>query len=347
MNPVTVPITRQSRLLDMLRNALGGAIGALLTDESVEEVRVNPDGRLWYVQRGQRVCHPEPLSVAARMRVINIVADHIGELATAENPSFPAELPETGYRFHAVLPPESPDGPTFIVRKKTSLRLTLDDYVRSGQMTQAQRDVLVRAIHDKDNILVVGGTNTGKTTFTNACLRELGRVTGRVITIEDTLELVVEADEVVRLRTVRSGDTVTRSMTQLIRDTLRMTPDRLIVGEVRGPEVMDMLDGWNTGHPGGLATIHANSAADALERIEDLLVQGGFTPVPRKIAKSIQLIVSIGFVNVETPEGWRAVRRVREVLRVAGVRRTETGHEYVFQNADPGAAGGGEPPVVK
>lgn len=336
MNSVTVPITRQSRLLEMLKNALGGAIGELLADESVEEVRVNPDGRLWYAQHGQRICHAEPLSVAARMRVINIVADHVGEVATAANPSFPAELPETGYRFHAVLPPESPDGPTFIIRKKSSLRLTLDDYVTNGQMTQVQRDVIVQAIHDKANILIAGGTNTGKTTFANAALRELGRVTGRVITIEDTLELVVEADEVVRLRTVRSGDTVTRSMTQLIRDTLRMTPDRLIVGEVRGPEVMDMLDGWNTGHPGGIATIHANSASDALERIEDLLVQGGFTPVPRKIARAIQIIVSIGFASEPQPDGsFRSVRRVREVLRVRGVRKTETGHEYSFDSAVP------------
>lgn len=332
-NAKVAKITRHERLLTMLETALGGHIGALLKDESVEEVRVNPDGRLWYVQRGQRICDPVPLSDAERRRVIGIVADHVGETADEDNPSFPAELPTTGYRFHAVLPPESPDGPMFVIRKKTSLRLTLDDYVASGQLSQAQRDVIVKGIHDKENILVVGGTNTGKTTFTNACLRELGRVTGRVITIEDTLELVVEADEVVRLRTVRDGDTIVRGMTHLLRDTLRLTPDRLIVGEVRGPEVMDMLDGWNTGHPGGLATIHANSAFDALERIEDLLVQGGFTPVPRKIAKGIQLIVSIGFESIETAEGLRAVRRVREVLRVKGVRMTDTGHEYLFASA--------------
>lgn len=333
MTPAPTPITRQSRVLDMLKSALGNTIGKLLDDDSVEEVRVNPDGRLWYAQAGQRLCHPEPLSVAARTRVINIVADHINEVASTSNPSFAAELPDTGYRFHAVLPPESPDGPTFVIRKKTSLKLTLDDYVANGQMTQAQRDVIVKSIHDKDNIVVVGGTNTGKTTFTNAMLRELGRITGRVLTIEDTLELQVEADEVVRLRTVRSGDTITRSMAQLIRDTLRMTPDRLIVGEVRGPEVNDMLDAWNTGHPGGIATVHANSASDALGRIEDMLVQGGFAPVPRKIARTVQLIVSIGFVNIETPEGWRKARRVKEVLRVVGVRHTDTGHEYQFAEA--------------
>ncbi|RNK91650.1 ATPase, T2SS/T4P/T4SS family, partial [Xanthomonas vasicola] len=158
------------------------------------------------------------------------------------------ELPETGYRFHAVLPPESPDGPTFVIRKKSNLRLTLDDYVTNGQLTQRQRDIIVKAVHERDNIVIVGGTHTGKTTFANAVLYEMGRGTGRVITLEDTLELSVEADEVVRLRTVRNRDQITRSMTHLLRDTLRLTPDRLIVGEVRGPEVMDMLDAWNTGH---------------------------------------------------------------------------------------------------
>jgi type IV secretion system protein VirB11 len=330
MSVASAPITRQGRLLEMLKNALGGAIGQLLDDDTVEEVRVNPDGRLWFAQFGRRICNSERLSVPARLRVINIVADHVGEIAGATNPSFAAELPESGYRFHAVLPPESPDGPTFVIRKITALKLTLEDYVASGQMTQPQCDVIVKAIRDKDNILIVGGTNTGKTTFANAMLRELGRITGRVITIEDTLELQVEADEVVRLRTVRSGETITRSMAQLIRDTLRMTPDRLIVGEVRGPEVNDMLDAWNTGHPGGIATIHANSAGDALGRIEDMLVQGGFTPVPRKIARTIQLIVSIGFVAIDTIDGHRAERRLREVLRVTGVRSTDTGHEYQF-----------------
>ncbi|WP_045762230.1 ATPase, T2SS/T4P/T4SS family [Xanthomonas albilineans] len=323
-------ITRHDRLLEMMKYALGGAIGELLDDDAVEEVRVNPDGRLWYAKDGRRICHEHTLDVSTRSRVIKIVADHVGEIADDYNPSFPAELPESGYRFHAILPPESPDGPTFVIRKKTSLRLTLDDYVDSGQLTAEQRDLIVKAIHDGYNIAIVGGTNTGKTTFANAMLRELGRVTGRVITIEDTMELEVEADEVVRLRTVHNREQIIRSMTHLLRDTLRFTPDRLIVGEVRGPEVMDMLNAWNTGHPGGLCTIHANSAKEALERIEDLLVQGGFLPVPRKIARTIQLIVSIGFVTVDTPEGYKSVRRVREILRVAGIEQGPTGHEYKF-----------------
>lgn len=326
--------TRQGRLLEMMASALGGAIGALLAREGVEEVRVNPDGKLWFVEHGARHAGGQRLSDAERMRVIQIVADHVGEIVNARNPSFPAELPESGFRFQATIPPESPDGPQFVIRKKSAAKLTLADYVARGQMTEAQKAVIERACEGHENILIAGGTATGKTTFANAVLREMARNTGRFITMEDTLELEVEADEVVRLRTVRHGAEIQRTMQQLLRDTLRLTPERLIVGEVRGPEVMDMLDAWNTGHPGGLATIHANSAADAMQRIEDLLVQGHYLPVPRKIARAIQLIVSIGFVTIAHEGEFRSERRVTELLRVSGVRATDAGVEYTFTNAE-------------
>lgn len=327
------PATRQGRLLEMMKSALGGSIGTLLDREGVEEVRVNPDGKLWYVEHGRRNNADLVLSEAERMRVIQIVADHVGEIVDVRNPSFPAELPESGFRFQATIPPQSPDGPQFVIRKKSAARFTLADYVARGQLTEKHKGVIEQACATHENILIVGGTATGKTTFANAVLREMAKNTGRFITMEDTLELEVEADEVVRLRTVRHGAEIQRTMQQLLRDTLRLTPERLIVGEVRGPEVMDMLDAWNTGHPGGLATVHANSAGDALQRIEDLLIQGGYTPVPRKIARAIQLVVSIGFVNVETETGHRAERRVREVLRVNGIRNTDTGHVYEFAEA--------------
>lgn len=327
------PATRQGRLREMMFSALGGAIGTLLAREGVEEVRVNPDGKLWYVEHGRRHTDGEHLSEAERERVIQIVADHVGEIVNAKNPSFPAELPGSGFRFQATIPPESPDGPQFVIRKKSAAKLTLADYVARGQMTEAQKCVIEAACANYENILIAGGTATGKTTFANAVLREMARNTGRFITMEDTLELEVEADEVVRLRTVRHGAEIQRTMQQLLRDTLRLTPERLIVGEVRGPEVMDMLDAWNTGHPGGLATIHANSASDALQRVEDLLVQGGYLPVPRKIARAVQLIVSIGFVSVETEGGYRSDRRVRELLRVTGARITDAGTEYLFEEA--------------
>jgi type IV secretion system protein TrbB len=326
-------VTRQGRLIEMMKSALGGNIGELLDQNEVEEVRVNPDGKLWFVENGQRHNSGIELNSAERMRVIQIVADHVGEIVNAKNTSFPAELPETGFRFHATIPPQSPDGPQFVIRKKSTARYSLADYVTRGQLTEAQKIIIERACKEHDNILIVGGTATGKTTFANAVLKEMAKNTGRFITMEDTLELAVEADEVVRLRTVRHGADIHRTMQQLLRDTLRLTPERLIVGEVRGPEVMDMLDAWNTGHPGGLATIHANSASDALQRIEDLLIQGGHLPVPRKIARSIQLIISLSFIPTNESGVTRAVRQVRELLRVDGLIQGPNGIEYAFSSA--------------
>jgi type IV secretion system protein TrbB len=322
--------TVQDRLVDMLANAMGAAIGDLLHDPAVEELRANPDGRLWCVREGARHNTGKVLSETARRQLISIVAHAVGVTVDDTNPSFPAELPESGYRFHAVIPPQSPDGPTFVIRKKPTKVFSLDDYVAAQIMTAEQAAYIRQAVANRENILVGGGTGSGKTTLANAILKEIGRVAGRVLTVEDTLELQVEADEVVRQRTVRNGDVVRRTMQDVVRDMLRLSPDRIVVGEVRGPEAIDLVQGWNTGHPGGVATIHCNSAADAMERLEDLLVQGGYTPVPRQLAKAINVILFVGTVTIPGPNGLRAQRRLRDVLQVTGVRSTVTGYEYSF-----------------
>ncbi|HMM58213.1 MAG TPA: ATPase, T2SS/T4P/T4SS family [Rudaea sp.] len=323
--------TTQDRLIDMMTTAMGVAVGDLLHDPTVEELRANPDGKLWFVRDGARHNTGKTLSDVARRQLIHIVAHAVGVTVDEDNPSFPAELPESGYRFHAIVPPQSPDGPTFVIRKKPNKVYSLDDYVTAGIMTAEQATFIRQAVADRQNILVGGAAGSGKTTLTNAILREIGRIAGRVLTVEDTLELQVEADEVVRQRTVRNGDAVRRTMQDVVRDMLRLSPDRIIVGEVRGPEAMDLIQGWNTGHPGGVATIHCNSAPDALERLEDLLIQGGYTPVPRQIAKAVSVIVFIGPVTVETPQGFRVQRRLREVLHVTGARAVGVGHEYIFE----------------
>lgn len=324
--------TTQDRLVEMMTHAMGGAVGELLNDPNVEELRANPDGRLWCVRDGLRHDMQKALTPTARRQLIAIVAHAVGVTVDENNPSFPAELPESGYRFHAIVPPQSPDGPTFVIRKKPTKVFSLDDYVAAQIMTAEHAAFIRQAVANRENILVGGGTGSGKTTLTNAILKEIGRVAGRVLTVEDTLELQIEADEVVRQRTVRNGNAVCRTMQDVVRDMLRLSPDRIIVGEVRGAEAIDMIQGWNTGHPGGVATIHCNSAPDAMERLEDLLIQGGYTPVPRQLAKAINVILFIGPVTVETPQGLRAQRRLRDVLRVTGVRATGVGHEYVFEH---------------
>jgi len=322
--------TTQDRLVEMMTAAMGAAVGDLLHDPTIEELRVNPDGRLWCVREGMRQNTGKTLAVAARRQLINIVAHAVNVTVDENNPSFPAEMPESGFRFHAIVPPQSPDGPTFVIRKKPTQIFSLDDYVGAGIMTAEHAAFIRQAVANRENILVGGGTASGKTTLTNAILKEIGKVAGRVLTVEDTLELQIEADEVVRQRTVRNGDAVRRTMQDVVRDMLRLSPDRIIVGEVRGPEAIDMIQGWNTGHPGGVATIHCNSAPDALERLEDLLIQGHYTPVPRQIAKAINVILFIGPVTVRTAEGSRSQRRLLDIVRVTGVRTTDGCHEYGF-----------------
>jgi type IV secretion system protein VirB11 len=324
--------TTQDRLVEMLGNAMGAAVGSLLHDPEVEELRANPDGRLWCVREGARYDTGKSLSPVARQQLISIVAHAVGITVDEANPSFPAELPASGYRFHAVISPQSPDGPTFVIRKKPTKVFSLEDYVAAQIMTAEQAAYIRQAVANRDNILVGGGSGSGKTTLTNAILKEIGRVAGRVLTVEDTMELQVEADEVVRQRTVRIGDAVRRSMQDIVRDMLRLSPDRIVVGEVRGPEAIDMVQGWNTGHPGGVATIHCNSAPDAMERLEDLLLQGGFTPVPRQIAKAVNVILFVGTIVVDTPRGKRSVRRLLDVARVVGVQRADAEYRYLFEH---------------
>jgi type IV secretion system protein VirB11 len=330
--------TVQDRLVDMLANAMGAAIGDMLHDPTVEELRANPDGRLWCVREGMRHDTTKTLSPVARSQLINIVAHAVGVTVDENNPSFPAELPESGYRFHAVIPPQSPDGPTFVIRKKPTKVFSLDDYVAAQIMTAEQAAYIRQAVAKRENILVGGGTGSGKTTLANAILKEIGRVAGRVLTVEDTLELQVEADEVVRQRTVRNGDAVRRTMQNVVRDMLRLSPDRIIVGEVRGPEAIDMIQGWNTGHPGGVATIHCNSAPDALERLEDLLIQGGHTPVPRQIAKAVNVVLFVGSDTVETTDGMLSRRVLRDLVRIAGVDMGANGHEYRIDRPLPSSS---------
>jgi len=204
------------------------------------------------------------------------------------------------------LPPVT-RGPCFAIRKPAAKIYTLADYVRDRIMVPIQADALKRAVRARRNILVAGGTSSGKTTLANALLAEIAESDDRVILIEDTRELQCAAKDCVALRT-KPGVV---SMADLVRSTLRLRPDRIIVGEVRGLEALDMLKAWNTGHPGGIATVHANSAPSALYRIEQL-VQEGVAIIPRRlIAEAIDLVVFIA--------GRGSDRRVETIAEVTGL----------------------------
>jgi type IV secretion system protein VirB11 len=220
-------------------------------------------------------------------------------------PLITAELPETGERFEGAIPPVTP-APAFALRKRAIGLIRLGDYVADGILTDAQATYLRRSVTDRKNILIAGGTSTGKTTLANALLDEIAATGDRVIVLEDTVELQCSARDHVPLRT-RPGVV---SMTELVRTTLRLRPDRIVVGEVRGAEALDLLKAWGTGHPGGIATIHAGTAEGALLRLEQLILEVATTAPRALIADAVNVVVLIAGRGEE--------RRVQEIATVTG-----------------------------
>jgi len=297
-------LDRQTR---MLRTAMGPAIAAALEDPEIVEVMLNPDGSLWFDRLGAgRAPSGIKLTPQDAERIIRLVAAHIHVEVHAGAPIVSAELPVTGERFEGVLPPVT-RAPAFSIRKRAVGVIRLAQYVVDGVMSEPQALALRQAVRDRRNIVIAGGTSTGKTTLANALLQEMATTGDRVILIEDTVELQCTAPDHVPLRT-KPG---VASMAELVRSTLRLRPDRIVVGEVRGPEALDLLKSWGTGHPGGLATLHASSARGALARLEQL-IQEVVVTVPRAlIAEAIDIVVFIG--------GRGRSRRVEEIVRVIGL----------------------------
>ena len=291
----------------MLRTALGPAIAGFLEDPSIVEVMLNPDGRLWVDRLSEGLADTgEHLSPADGERIIRLVAHHVGAEVHAGSPRVSAELPGTGERFEGLLPPVVA-APTFAIRKPAVAVFTLHDYVAAGIMTADQAELLRRAVADRSNILVSGGTSTGKTTLTNALLAEVSKSADRVVLIEDTRELQCAAPNLVAMRT-KDG---VATLSDLVRSSLRLRPDRIPIGEVRGAEALDLLKAWGTGHPGGIGTIHAGTAIGALRRLEQL-IQEAVVTVPRAlIAETIDLVAVLS--------GRGAARRLAELARVEGL----------------------------
>lgn len=301
----------EGRRRAMLRTAMGPTIAAALGDAEVIEIMINPDGVLRLDRLGQgRIDTGIRFEPAQVERIIRLVASHARAEVHATSPIVSAELPPhgegAGERFEGVLPPVSL-GPCFSIRKPATRLYTLIDYVTDRIMPAETARLLSLAVVERRNILVAGGTSSGKTTLANALLAEMAHLDERLILIEDTRELQSAAPDTVALRT-RAGSV---TMADLVRSTLRLRPDRIIVGEVRGGEALDMLKAWNTGHPGGIATVHANSAASALLRIEQLIQEAVVTVPRRLIADAIDMVVFIA--------GRGSARRIDTVVRVAGL----------------------------
>ncbi|MBR9807872.1 MULTISPECIES: P-type conjugative transfer ATPase TrbB [Hyphomonas] len=296
----------EDRRSAMLRTAFCSVVREALEAPDTIEIMANPDGSVWIEKAGIGLIISEhTLPSSDRERVIRLVASGVGVAANRTSPIISAELPGSGERFEGLLPPVS-TAPCFSIRKPATTPFELGDYVTQGALAPALAQALKDTIATHANILIAGGTSSGKTTFTNALLAEPSLHDDRIVILEDTRELRCAAPNVVQLRTHR-GST---SLQDLVRSTLRLRPDRIIIGEVRGAEALDLLKAWNTGHPGGITTLHANSAHGALARLEQLTLEATPRAPFDLIAEAIDVVVFMSRAGGQ--------RRVEEALRVTG-----------------------------
>jgi type IV secretion system protein TrbB len=303
--------TTQRRGIALLHGAFGPAVQAALDDPAITEILLNPDGILW-LERQDAPLHmtAHRIDPAQAERIIRLVATHVGQEAGRAHPIVSAELPGRGAamggaRFEGLLPPIVM-APCFVIRKAARALWTLEDYVCSGVLTELQAELLRAATVLKRNILIIGGTASGKTTLANALLAEIGQGHDRLVILEDTRELQTDSANVVQLKSSESVD-----LRALVKSTLRLRPDRIVIGEVRGAESLDLLKAWNTGHSGGIATCHANDARGALLRLEQLCLEAIAIAPRALIATAVQILVVIA--------GKGADRRVTDICEVAGL----------------------------
>lgn len=298
----------KERARKKLQRDAGSLIVDALNDPKTVELMCNGDGKLWVERLGEPMHQIGQLKPAQAESIIKTVAGYHGKEVTRQKPLLEGEWPLDGSRFAGQLPPVV-RAATFAIRKKAVAIFRLDQYVEAGIMTAAQCASIKKAVREHRNILVIGGTGTGKTTLVNAIIDDMvvGFPSERVFIIEDTGEIQCSAANFVQYHT-----TIEVSMTHLLKTTLRMRPDRILVGEVRGEEALDLLDAWNTGHPGGAATLHANSAAEGLTRLKSLVSRNKSAPaeIEPLIGEAVHVVISIA----RTPEG----RRIQEILEISG-----------------------------
>ncbi|TAW83773.1 P-type conjugative transfer ATPase TrbB (plasmid) [Rhizobium ruizarguesonis] len=308
-----------TRLVRKLQDALGDKLCVALDDATVVEIMLNPDGRLFIERLGHGVAEAGVMAPAAAEVVIGSVAHALQSEADDERPIISGELPIGGHRFEGLLPPIV-SGPAFTIRRRASRLIPLSDYVSSKVMTEAQASAIRSAIDARMNIVISGGTGSGKTTLANAIIAEivLSAPDDRMVILEDTAEIQCAAENAVGLHT---SDTI--DMARLLKSTMRLRPDRIIVGEVRDGAALTLLKAWNTGHPGGVTTIHSNTAMSALRRLEQLTAEASQQPMQEVIGEAVDLVVSIE----RTGKG----RRVREVIHIEGYRNSHYQTEHYAQ----------------
>ena len=296
-----------------------GPIQPLLDDPSITEIMVNGPDNI-YVERDGKLSktkvHFEDDSHV--VRIIEKIVLPLGRRIDAENPTVDARLPD-GSRVNAVIPPAAIDGPSITIRKFSEEKLTIDDIIEFGSITRTMADFLKACVVSRLNVVISGGTGSGKTTLLNI-LSSFVPPEERIVTIEDSAELQLHQDHVVRLETTPpnlegKGEVTIR---HLVRNSLRMRPDRIVVGEVRGGEALDMLQAMNTGHDGSLTTLHANSPRDALSRLETMSLMAGLDMPLGVIREQIASAVDVIVQQARLTDGSRKVTYITEVAGMEG-----------------------------
>lgn len=278
------------RLLEGLRHACGPLFIDALENPDVIEIMLNPDGSLWIEKYGQ---DHEPIGVipiAQSRLILSQVASGLNLTVNEKNPIVEGEFPLDGSRFEGTFPPIVGPGPSFSLRKKASRVFTLEEYMLSGSITPGAVNLIEDAVLHRANIVVVGGTSSGKTTFVNAVIDAVFRLTPthRLIIMEDTAELQSKSPNAVFFRTSVLANVDMRTLAKV---SMRYAPKRILVGEVRDAAALELLKLWNTGHPGGVSTFHADSAEEALPRLEELVEEAGLGPKQKLIGRAVDLAV--------------------------------------------------------
>lgn len=316
-----IPEDLKKQIFDQVMNdILGyGPIQILLDDPDVTEIMVNGPKKIFVEKKGQltraNVAFDDDDHV---IRIIERIILPLGRRVDADSPTVDARLPD-GSRVNAVVRPVAIDGPSITIRKFRKDKLKVDDLVKYGSLTQAMADFLQACVKARFNIVISGGTGSGKTTLLNVMSGFIPE-DERIITIEDAAELQLQQDHVMRMETKTANADGLGAVTirELVKNSLRMRPDRIVVGEVRGGEALDMLQAMNTGHDGSLTTVHSNSSRDALSRMETLVLMAGLDlplkVVRQQISSAIDLIVQ----QTRLKDGQRKVTAITEVAGMEG-----------------------------
>jgi pilus assembly protein CpaF len=309
---------RERLIAEIADDILGhGPLERLLADDTVTEIMVNGAHDVWVERQGRLYETTVRFNDESHLRrIINKIVAQVGRRIDESSPMVDARLPD-GSRVNAVIPPLSLSGPLITIRKFGTYRLGMDDLIRLGTLTVETVEFLKRCVHAELNVLISGGTGTGKTTMLNALSTAIPE-SDRIVTIEDAAELRLNQRHVLRLearpQNIEGEGAVT--IRELVRNSLRMRPDRIVVGEVRGAEALDMLQAMNTGHDGSLCTVHANAPRDALSRIETMVLMAGYElpvrAIRNQVASALDLIVHLERME----DGGRRVTSITEVQRM-------------------------------